>query len=54
VIENWSLSNPELKINDKDVDFKIGKIEGLDQDKTVLFIPYQAVQTFKIRLINEE
>jgi hypothetical protein len=54
VIENWSLSNPKLKINDKDVDFKIGKIEGLDQDKTVLFIPYQAVQTFKIRLINEE
>lgn len=54
VVENWGLSNPKLKINEKDLDFKIGIIKGLDQDKTVLFIPYQSVKTFKISLINEE
>ncbi|MBV5315126.1 MAG: LamG domain-containing protein [Prolixibacteraceae bacterium] len=50
VIENWSLSNPKLKINGKHVDFKIGNIDGMDQDKTVLFIQYQSVKSTTINI----
>jgi len=54
VIENWSISQIKVKVNNKlikmDVDYKVGSIEGLYLNKTILYLQLKSITPVTINI----